>query len=140
MNAQWVNASKTIIRFSLDRGWAWDDLQGVLDRTEHFAELVAERVDAIVDVSDVESAGPAEMLTLSAIETARQFARRSASLSYAVVIVGASTTFKAVFHTHQIACLNGQSNVQFANSLEQARAQLESDQLRDIVWQACSPA
>ena len=140
MNAQWVNASKTIIRFSLDRGWSWDDLQGVLDRTEHFAELNAGRVDAIVDVSDVDSARPAEMLTLSAIETARQFARRSGGLSYEVVIVGASTTFKAVFQTHQMACMNGQSNVQFASSLEQARAQLQNDQLRDIVWRACSPA
>jgi hypothetical protein len=140
MNAQWENSGKTIIRFTLDRGWSWNELHGVLDRAEHYAELTAGRVDAIVDVDGVDSARPAEMLSLSAMELARQFARRSGNLSYAVVIVGAGAAFKAMFHTQQIACRNGQANVQFANTVEQARAQLENDQLRDIVWRACSPA
>lgn len=138
MKAYWENVGKTIIRFTLERGWTWNDLHAVLDRTEHYAELAGTRIDAIVDTSEVEPARTGQLMTLAMIDTAREFARRAAQIDYAVIIVGASNYFRATFQTHHLAFTDGRQRVHFASSIEVAHELLQRDQLRHVLDTVCA--
>jgi hypothetical protein len=84
IRVQWDNPDKTILRFTYDREWAWDEVYSALEEKRRLLGTVQHPVDTLVDMRAVVT------IPVGALIHARRLAEQANGNERVTLVVGAN--------------------------------------------------
>lgn len=120
----WDNDERTVMLCEFERHWTWDEMYATLNKIKQVTDRADREIAAIIDVSQGVSLPGGSIFTPTAYAHAKKMLQMGEGGTGPIVVVGASPLIKTIYGTFRGLDKNGLNNVNFAHSLDEARALL----------------
>ena len=116
VSANWDNEQKTIIRYSFDGNWTWNEFYAAVNQSHALQDAVSHRVDIILDL------GESYVVPEGALMQFRRLAGINHANTGVRVIVSRNSTLGVLFDTFTRVYSKIAEKHYLASSMEQAYA------------------
>ncbi len=124
INVRWDNEEQTIIQYSFDGRWTWNDLYSALDRVQEMSASVDHRVDAIIDLTHADLMPAGAIFSLDGRKNAQKLASKANAARGLIVIAGANAFIRSIYDAFRAFNRSVATGIHFTETLGQARAYL----------------
>jgi len=120
----WDNDAQTVMLCEFDRNWTWDEMYSTLNKIKNITDNAEQIIAAIIDLRKGVSLPGGSIFSPATFEHAKKMIKMGEGGSGPVVVVGASPLIRTVYTTFRSLDKNGLSNVNFSDSVGEARTLL----------------
>lgn len=119
----WDDDNLTTLLCIFDGRWTWSDLHATLKTIQQITDDLPHEVAAIIDVRKGAHL-PEGMFSAQSLEKAKQLVRLGEGGTGLILVVGANPIIRTIFEAVSKLDRNAVANVQFMDSVKQAREYL----------------
>src|SRR5262245_22756963 len=116
VSANWDNEQQTIIRYSFDGNWTWNEFYAAVNQSHALQDSVSHRVDVILDL------GESYVVPEGALMQMRRLAGINHPNTGVRIIVSRNSTLSVLFDTFTRVYNRNAEKYYLASSMEQAYA------------------
>lgn len=124
----WDNADQTVFLIEVKGDWTWDQMLKMVDTIKGVTDNTERVIAAILDLSDGLRFPGGSIFTPTALEHAKRMLEIGKDGTGPVVVVGTNTLIRTIYNTFRTWDKNALKNVNFTDTVDQARALLRERQ------------
>ncbi len=117
----WDNEEETVMHCVFEKGWTWDEMFSTLDTIKKVTANRDYEIGAVIDVSDGVSVPGGSIFNLDTRSKAMKMLKMSEDGKGPMVILGANGIIKTIYTAFSTLDKRAQSDVYFADTIEEAR-------------------
>lgn len=117
----WDNEEETVMHCVFGKGWTWDQMFQTLDTIKKVTSNRDYEIGAIIDVTDGVSVPGGSIFNFDTRNKAMKMLKMSEDGKGPMVILGANGFIKTIYNAFSTLDKRAQSDVYFANSIDEAR-------------------
>lgn len=117
----WDNDEQTIMLCEFEKSWTWDDLFATFDKIKKVTATRDHVIGAILDIGHGVKIPGGSIFNLETRNKAMQMLKMGGGEKGPMVIVGANSFIKAIYHAVGTIDSKAQDDIYFAKTLAEAR-------------------
>ncbi len=117
----WDNDEQTVMLCEFEKNWSWDDLFATFDKIKKVTDKRDDVIGAILDIDHGVNIPGGSIFNIDTRNKAMQMLKMGGSKRGPMVVVGANSFIKAIYHAVGTIDRNAQQDIYFAKTLTEAR-------------------